>query len=65
MNIYGGKKPRKGKNYEAHTEPTKYGMGDYYGRAHKNPIGRMRDSTNPGFIPVSAKGLKTPPKSVV
>lgn len=66
MPIYGpSKKPRKGKTYEAHTEPTKFGMGDYYGSAMKNPIGRMRDSSNPGFIPLSAKGLKTPPKSVV
>lgn len=64
MKIY-GTKPHRGKTYEAHTEPTKYGMGDYYGRAHKNPMGRMRDSSSPGMIPVSAKGLKTPPKSLV
>lgn len=64
MNVY-GKKPKRGKTYEAHTSPTKYGMGDYYGSAVKNPIGRMRDSTNPGFIPVSEKKLKVPPKSVV
>jgi hypothetical protein len=64
MKIY-GTKPKRNKTYEAHVEPTKYGMGDYYGRAHRNPMGRMRDSTNPGFIPVSAKGLKTLPKSLV
>ena len=63
MNIY-GKKPKRGKTYEAHTEPTKYGMGDYYGRAMKNPVGRMRDSSV-GFIPVSKKQLKTPPRGVV
>ncbi len=66
MPIYGpSKKPRKGKNYEAHTEPTKFGMGDYYGTAHRNPFGRIRDSSSPGFIPVSEKKLKVPPRSVV
>lgn len=64
MRIY-GTKPKRGKTYEAHTEPTKYGMGDYYGRAMKNPEGRMRDSSSPGFLPMAAKKLKVPPKSVV
>ena len=63
MNIY-GKKPKRGKTYEAHTAPTKYGMGDYYGRAMKAPIGKMRDGSV-GMMPVNKKGLKTPPTSVV
>lgn len=65
MNIYSGKKPKRGKTYEAHTAPTKYGMGDYYGTSMKNPVGRMRDATNPGIIPVSSKELKVPPRSLV
>lgn len=65
MPIYGGKKPKRGKTYEAHTEPTKYGMGDYSGTGIRNPFGRIRDSSTPGFIPVSEKKLKVPPKSVV
>jgi hypothetical protein len=64
MRIY-GKKPKRGKTYESHTCPTPYGMGDYYGSAVKNAVGRMRDSTNPGFIPVPPKKLKVPPRSVV
>jgi hypothetical protein len=40
------------------------GMGDYYGRAYRNPMGYMR-SDSLGYIPVSKKKLGTPPKSVV
>lgn len=40
------------------------GMGIYYGRAMKNPIGKMR-SDSIGYRPVSKKQLGTPPKSVV
>jgi hypothetical protein len=64
MRIY-GQKPKKGKNYEAHTSPTKYGMGDYYGTGIRAKLGTIRDSSNVGFIPVSAKKLKSPPRSVV
>jgi hypothetical protein len=63
MRIYGNK-PKRGKTYEAHTEPIKYGMGDYYGRAMKAPIGKMRDGSV-GMMPVSKKSLKTSPTSVV
>lgn len=64
MKIY-GQKPKRGKNYgESHTEPTKYGMGDYYGTGVRNKFGRLRDSSNPGFIPLGERGLKTPPKSL-
>lgn len=40
------------------------GMGNYYGTAFKNPIGKLRDSTV-GYRPASPKQLGTPPKSVV
>lgn len=63
MKIY-GKRPKRGKNYEAHTAPTKFGMGDYYGTGVKAPIGRIRDATV-GFVPVNKKQLKTPPRGVV
>jgi hypothetical protein len=64
VKIYGNK-PKRGKTFEAHTEPTKYGMGDYYGTGARAKIGKIRDSSSVGFIPVSAKKLKVPPKSVV
>lgn len=64
MKIY-GTKPKRANTYEAHTEPTKYGMGSYYGTAVKAPIGRIRDTSSPGYIPVSEKKLKEPPRSVV
>jgi hypothetical protein len=59
--------PRKVKGKivrEAHTVPTKIGMGSYYGRAVKAPLGRMRGEYV-GIRPVSKKGLKRPPRSVV
>ena len=40
------------------------GMGNYYGRAYRNPMGKMRSDTL-GYIPISKKRLGTPPKSVV
>jgi hypothetical protein len=40
------------------------GMGFYYGRAMRNPMGKMRGDTL-GYIPVSKKQLGTPPKMVV
>ena len=64
MNIY-GKKPKRGKTYEAHTSPTKYGMGDYYGTGVRAKLGTVRGSSNAGFIPVSEKKMKEPPRSVV
>jgi hypothetical protein len=51
------------KKVEAHTSPTKYGMGNYYGRALKNPMGKMRDSSV-GFRPVSKEILQKPPKAL-
>jgi hypothetical protein len=62
MRIY-GKKPKRGKTYEAHTSPTKYGMGDYYGTSMKAPVGKVRD-VSVGYRPVTAKQLRTKPKNL-
>lgn len=56
-------KSGKVKNAEAHTAPTKYGMGDYYGTGFKAPIGRIRDSTV-GYRPVDKEQLKSAPRSL-
>lgn len=40
------------------------GMGSYYGRAMRNPMGTMRSDTL-GYVPVSKKQLGTPPRNVV
>ncbi len=40
------------------------GMGTYWGRGMRNPMGKMRDDTL-GYIPVSKKQLGTPPKNLV
>lgn len=55
---------QKVKRQEAHTDNTKFGMGDYYGTGVKQSIGRLR-SDMPGYIPVSKKKMGKPPKSVV
>lgn len=55
-------KPYKA-NKQAHVANTKYGMGDNYGQAIKAKVGRMRGDSV-GFIPVSKKGIKTPPRSL-
>ena len=39
-------------------------MGTYWGRAMRNPMGTMRDSSV-GFRPVSKEQLGTPPKNLV
>ena len=57
--IAGGKTRHK----EAHTDNTKYGMGDYYGTGFKNPIGRMR-SPGVGYRPVNPEQMAKPPKSL-
>lgn len=53
-----------GKNKFAHTADTPYGMGDNYGTGIKAKLGRVRDDTM-GYVAMSPKKLKTPPKSVV
>ncbi len=40
------------------------GAGDNYGLGYKAKVGKIRGDTV-GYIPVSAKGLKMPPKSTV
>jgi hypothetical protein len=54
----------KAKNHEAHTSSSKIGMGTSYGTGLKPKIGRMADTTTPGYRPVSPSQLKKPPKSV-
>lgn len=53
----------KTRNAEAHTAPTRFGMGDHYGTGFKAPVGRMR-SNSVGYRPVSKKQLGTPPKGL-
>ncbi len=53
---------RIGKNKQAHTANTPYGMGDHYGTGIKAKLGRMRDDSM-GMIALNKKQLKTPPKS--
>ena len=45
-----------------HTSSAKTGSGDYYGTAHKNPLGKMREGT--GMYEVTPAKLKKPPKSL-
>ena len=54
------KKP--GKNRFAHTANTQYGMGDNYGSAVKNPMGKIRSVT--GAAPLSKSKLKNPPRGL-
>lgn len=59
---YRPKKP--GPNRFAHVQNTKYGMGDNYGVGSKNKVGKIRDMATAGYVRVSKKGLKKPPKSL-
>lgn len=47
----------------AHTPNTHLGMGDNYGTAVKNKLGKMR-SDSMGMIAVTPKKLKKPPRSL-
>lgn len=47
----------------AHTPNTQIGMGDYYGQAIKQKVGRMR-SDSLSFSAPSPKKVKNPPKSL-
>ena len=48
---------------EAHTAPTKYGMGDYYGTGIKQKVGIMkRDYLS--ATPSKSKNFGKPPKSL-
>lgn len=46
----------------AHTDNTKYGMGDNYGTGIRAKLGEMRDGT--GMVKLSPKKLGTPPKNL-
>lgn len=48
---------------QAHTDNTKYGMGDYYGTGIKAKIGKMRDDSV-GMVILDKNQLKKPPKSL-
>ena len=54
------KKP--GKNRFAHTQNTKYGMGDNYGTGVRAKIGKMREGM--GMREINPKKLKKPPKTL-
>jgi hypothetical protein len=56
-------KDKKTKYNQAHTDNTKYGMGDYYGTGIRAKVGRLRDDSV-GASNLSKKQLKTPPKSL-
>jgi len=56
-------KKEKIKSRQAHTAPTKYGMGDYYGTGVRQKLGRVRDSTV-GMVKLSPKKLKKAPKTL-
>lgn len=47
---------------QAHTDNTKYGMGDYYGTGITNKIGKIRDVM--GYEAPKNVNLNKPPKSV-
>lgn len=55
------KKP--GKNKQAHTQNTPYGMGDSYGTGIRAKLGTMREDSM-GVIAVNPKQLKKPPKTL-
>lgn len=56
-------KAKRGKKHkEAHSSSAKTGMGDYYGTAIKNPLGKMREGY--GMYEVTPAKLKKPPKSL-
>jgi hypothetical protein len=58
-------KPKTAKynSEQGHRAGTGLGVGDFYGSAVKNPVGKMRGDSL-GMNPVSSKQLKKPPKSV-
>lgn len=63
--MYRPKRPvAKAKNHEAHASSSKIGMGTSYGSGLKPKIGRMADTTMPGYRPATSSQLKKPPKSL-
>ena len=55
---------KKPKVKQAHTANTKFGMGDFYGRAIPAKMGKVRQVYSPGQNPVAPKKLSKPPKSL-
>ena len=55
---------KKTKYKQAHTDNTKFGMGDFYGRAVPAKMGRVRQTYTPGTNPPAPKSLKKPPKTL-
>ena len=55
---------KKTKHKEAHSANAKFGMGDFYGQAIRQKMGRIRQSYSIDSSPVTAKALKNPPKSL-
>ena len=53
---------RIGKNKQAHTANTKYGMGDNYGTGIRAKLGKMREGM--GMQEISNRKMGTPPKSL-
>lgn len=53
---------RIGKNKQAHTADTPYGMGDYYGQGIKAKMGEVRDETI-GMKLINPVKMKKPPKT--
>lgn len=50
------------KTTEFHTSPSQKGMGDYYGLAIKNPVGKLREWSD--YEVNSDKKMGKPPKSL-
>lgn len=53
---------KKAKTKQAHTSQSKIGMGDYYGSAIKQKVGRAIDVM--GSKSLSSRKLSKPPKSL-
>ena len=51
-------------NKQAHTANTKFGMGDFYGRAIPAKMGKIRSVYPPGANPVNPNALNKPPKTL-
>jgi hypothetical protein len=57
-------KKSKMQHNEAHQAHTKYGMGDYYGTAIRNPVGRVREDYLNNPVKGKLGKLGKPPKSL-
>jgi hypothetical protein len=52
------------KHKEAHSANAKFGMGDFYGKAIPQKVGKMRSSYPIDSNPPKPKAMKKPPKSL-